>query len=385
MSELFPKNKAQDGGVDYIRQLRDQIFEIAKDENISRHRAFIVWILEQYYSLAREEAINAVTDGVGDKRIDAFLEGENDVKVMQCKFFDDETKEVRENDIAAFKGCIDWLKQPDEIEKLHLPPKLFDAATTFVERWNEHADVELHYFAFGRFSSGANHERKIFNNTEDRERMQMYFHDLDDILNSFRANLQVGNPLASERITFSLKERQFFVREGERFPAIIMTIKGKELANLHRIYGKRLFEGNIRFFRGTRKGSINARIVDTVLDKTDRGKFWYFNNGISFVCSDFTFDDSESPTKLTIVGPQVINGCQTTVCLSEARGRMEDAEEIPEEVDILARFIKTSARDDIELITLYTNSQNPVSEAQLKSNDPIQKRLKGGVPLSVEI
>ncbi len=73
------------------------------------------------------------------------------------------------------------------------------------------------------------------------------------------------------------------------------------------------------------------------------------------------------------MAPQVINGCQTTACLKEAKERMET--EIPHDIEVLARFIKALIAD-VELIALYTKPQNPVSEAHLKSNDSIQKRLK---------
>lgn len=358
--------------MDYLAQIRDEIVATSTEENLERSKAFITWVLEQYYSLPREEAINAMTDSSGDKRIDAFIESGDSVKILQCKLYEDETKEVGEKAISVFKGCLDWLRQPTEIQQLNLP-KLFDCAMTFVEKWNEGSTIELHYFALGRFSDGAIRERRVFNNSDNRERVQMYFHDIDDILNLYQANLQSVNPLSSETVTLTVSENQFFIRKDGGFPALVMSIKGKELASLYVRYGDRLFDRNIRLFKGIRKGSINAKIIDTVIDESDRKRFWYYNNGVSFVCSSFAFDDDVNPTEVVVSGPQIINGCQTTACLKEAEERLEA--ELSEETDVLARFIKAPIAD-VELIALYTNSQNPVSEAQLKSNDPIQKRLK---------
>lgn len=356
-----------------LKQINEEIGSISKEENIKTSRAFIVWILEQYYNLSRDESINAITDSNADKRIDAFIEREDSVVIVQSRLFEDTQKEVGEKEISTFKGCIDWLKQPDEIQKLNLP-KLYDASMTFVEKWNSGANVELHYFAFGKFSSSANQERKVFNNSDSRDRIQMYFHDIDDISNLFQANLQTVNPLSSETISFQIIPEQIFRTKEGVFPAIVASIKGKELALLHMKYGDRLFERNIRLFKGVRKGSINASIIDTVKDDARREKFWYFNNGVSFVCSDFAVDDEKNPQTLTVIGPQIINGCQTTVCLSEALNQI-DENKFPDNIILLARFIKAPI-NDVELITLYTNSQNPVSEAQLKSLDPLQKRLK---------
>jgi hypothetical protein len=360
------------GNMDYLLQIKDEITATSREENVEISKAFIIWVVEQYYSLPREEAANAVTDSSGDKRVDAFIETEDSIKILQCKLFEDVTKEVGEREVSVFKGCLDWLRQPNEIQQLN-QPRLFDCATTFVEKWNEGATVELHYFALGRFSDGATKERRVFNNSDNRDRVQMYFHDIDDIVNLFQANLQSVNPLSSETVTLAISRNQFFVRQDGGFPALVMSVKGSELSALYEQYGDRLFERNIRLFKGIRKGSINARIIDTVTIEGDRMKFWYYNNGVSFVCSNFTLDDDKNPSKVTVTAPQVINGCQTTACLKEAKERMET--EISPDVDVLARFIKAPI-SDVELIALYTNSQNPVSEAQLKSNDSIQKRLK---------
>jgi hypothetical protein len=225
----------------FINQIRDEITTIPKEENLEQNQAFIIWIIEQYYSLPREDAINAKTDSPSDKRIDSFIESEDSVKIIQCKLYDDETKEVGEKEIATFKGSVDWLKQPHEIQQLNLP-KLYDAAITFVEKWNEGTSVELHYFAFGKFSDGANRERRVFNNSEYRDRMQMHFHDIDDIVNLFQANIQSVNPLATETITFELTKDQFFLRHLGSFPALVLSIKGRELSTLYAKYGDRLFE-----------------------------------------------------------------------------------------------------------------------------------------------
>ena len=226
--------------MDYIAQIRDEIATTSTEENLERSKAFIIWVLEQYYSLPREEAISAMTDSSGDKRIDAFIESGDSVRILQCKLYEDETKEVGEKDISVFKGCLDWLRQPKEIQQLSLP-KLLDSAMTFVEKWNEGSTIELHYFALGRFSDGAIRERRVFNNSENRERVQMYFHNVDDILNLYQANLQSVNPLSSETVTLTVSKNQFFIRKDGGFPALVMSIKGEELASLYGRYGDRLF------------------------------------------------------------------------------------------------------------------------------------------------
>jgi len=360
--------------VDLIRRIRQEVQDITRSENLSdTGKGFILWILRNYFDLDIETATLCLIDSPNDKRIDAFIEEDEIIKIVQCKFFSNTKKEVGGNEIVLFKGCLDWLKKPEEVKRLNLP-RFYNVASTFCERWDEGVDAQLHFFAFGKFSSEANQERIVFNNSDLRERVQMYFHDIEDILAVYRSKLQVENPLANERITLELIPGEYFVKKGD-IPSIVATIKGKSLLEMYRKYGDSLFERNIRFYKGARKGSINARIIDTLLDDNERKRFWYYNNGISFVCQDFSVKDDINPPMLEVKGFQVINGCQTTVCLSDANHRAGDWENVPEEVQIIVRFIKAPIKE-VDMITLYTNSQNPVSEIQLKSNDPIQKRLK---------
>ena len=357
-----------------IKIVKQEVEGIKENENYSNlGKAFDFWILTNYFELDEETAATNIIDSPNDKRVDAFIEEEGNVKIIQCKFFNNIEKEVGGDEIVLFKGCLDWLKKPDEVKKLNLP-HFYELAAIFSERWREGIEVQLHFFAFGKFSSEAKHERIVFNNSDLRERVQMYFHDIDDIRKLYRLKLQEQNPLADERFKLELTQGEYFIKE-KKIPSIVATIKGKDLLKLYEKYGDSLFERNIRYYRGARKESINAKIIDTVLDDNERKNFWYYNNGVSFVCQDFSVKDDVNPPILEIKGFQVINGCQTTVCLSQAKEREENWHTIPEEVQVIVRFIKAPIKD-VGLITLYTNSQNPVNPLQLKSNDPLQGRLQ---------
>ncbi|MDI3543610.1 MAG: hypothetical protein PWP57_1215, partial [Candidatus Atribacteria bacterium] len=359
---------------DLVKQIKQEVQSVTKSENFpNTGKGFVFWVLKNYFDLDEEIAATSIIDSPNDKRVDAFIEEDEIIKIIQCKFFDDPQKKIGGNEVVLFKGCLDWLRKPEEVKKLNLP-LFYDAASTFSERWEEGVDVQLHFFTFGKFSDEARHERIVFNNSDLKERVQMYFHDIEDILALYRPKSQKENPLFNETIKLELIPGEYFVRKKD-MPSVVATIKSKELLRMYKQYGDGLFERNIRFYRGARKGSINAKIIDTVLDDNERQKFWYYNNGISFVCQDFSVNEDASPPILEVHGFQVINGCQTTVCLSEAKQRVEQWEDIPDEVQVVARFIKAPLKE-VDLITLYTNSQNPVSEIQLKSNDPLQKRLK---------
>jgi len=358
----------------FVKRVKQEVQKIEKTENYpSVGKAFAFWVLTNYFELDEETAAINIIDSPNDKRVDAFIEEEENIKIIQCKFFDNIEKEVGGSEIVLFKGCLDWLRKPEEVKKLNLP-RFYEFASIFSERWREGIEVQLHFFAFGKFSAEAKHERIVFNNSDLRERVQIHFHDIDDILKLYKLKLQEQNPLADEKFHLELIQGEYFMKT-KKIPSIVATVKGKDLLKLYEKYGDNLFERNIRYYRGARKESINAKIIDTVLDKNERKNFWYYNNGISFVCRDFTIKEDVNPPILEIQGFQVINGCQTTVCLSQAKERKENWENIPEDVQVIVRFIKAPIKD-VDLITLYTNSQNPVNPLQLKSNDPLQKRLQ---------
>jgi len=368
----MPRTSTQN--IQILRQIRQEIDDIKNTERFpDSGKSFVFWILTNYFDMDKESAITRLIDSPNDKRVDAFIEEDEIIKILQCKYFENTSKSVGSNDIALFKGCIDWLKNPKEVERLNLD-RLLDVAQTFSERWAEGVDVQLHFFAFGEFSSDAEQERIVFNNSDLRDRVQMYFHNAKDIIALCRAKSLTENPLANEKFVLELIPGEYFIKK-EKIRSIVATISGKYLFEMYEKYGDNLFERNIRLYKGARKGSINAKIIDTILDRDEQKNFWYYNNGISFVCRDFSVNENKKPPILEVKGFQVINGCQTTVCLSEAKQRKKEWMYIPKEVQIVVRFIKAPLRE-VDLITLYTNSQNPVSEIQLKSNDIIQKRLK---------
>lgn len=67
----------------------------------------------------------------------------------------------------------------------------------------------------------------------------------------------------------------------------------------------RIFERNVRRFLGSR-GKVNKNIESTLNDTPER--FGLFNNGITFVVTDFTPEAGA----VRLINPHIVNGCQTT-------------------------------------------------------------------------
>ncbi len=73
-------------------------------------------------------------------------------------------------------------------------------------------------------------------------------------------------------------DETFFIQDSPTFGrSLVATIPGTSLRTLYQDHGNRLFEQNVRLFLGTRKGSVNAGIRDTLNDPAERPNFWAYN------------------------------------------------------------------------------------------------------------
>ena len=178
----------------------------------------------------------------------------------------------------------------------------------------------------------------------------------------------VGGSSRVESASIQLDSEAVYVQRGSFGRSLVASIKGTELKRLYDEHRESLFDRNVRLFLGTRKGSVNAGIRDTLQDKDERKNFWAYNNGITLVCDGF--DYNESTGILSVRGFSIVNGCQTTVSISS----IHDAE--AEEMEVLARFIASPEPRIVDSIIRYNNSQTNIRDWDLVSQNRNQKRLK---------
>ena len=71
-----------------------------------------------------------------------------------------------------------------------------------------------------------------------------------------------------------------------------------------------LFDKNIREYLGItgKRGKTNKEIKATLLDNTERNRFFYYNNGITIICDDFYKNKNNNKWFLNLSQPQIVNG-----------------------------------------------------------------------------
>jgi hypothetical protein len=153
---------------------------------------------------------------------------------------------------------------------------------------------------------------------------------------------------------------------GDGWAAIQTTIDGTVLHDLWQEHENDLFSANIRGFLDMlgRRTSINRGILDTVTRVPNQ--FWAFNNGVTILTKSF----KPNARAVEVNGVSVINGAQTTGVLGNAPRDQAAACRVP------CRFIQCGDPNLVNEIIENNNTQNAIKAFDIRSNDPVQRRLQ---------
>lgn len=159
-----------------------------------------------------------------------------------------------------------------------------------------------------------------------------------------------------------------FIKNGSN--GLLVNISANSLRDLYDRYkNDGLFEQNFRYYIKNEK--IDDQINQSLKKKRD--KFWFLNNGIIIGCKDFTADGDN--IKLTDFS--IVNGCQTTTMIGSYKGPNEELD-----FPIPCKIIKPDKSGEdyfnefISEIAEASNSQKPISDRDLKSNQIEQRKLQ---------
>jgi AIPR protein len=161
----------------------------------------------------------------------------------------------------------------------------------------------------------------------------------------------------------------------EPFLAYYGRVSTTEVATWWDQHHPRLFAPNIRSFLGTTE--INQGIVDTLLSEPE--KFWYFNNGITALCSTIRKKliggNAHDSGVFECTDVSIVNGAQTVGAISTANAKAPDK---AAKATVLVRFISLeNCPDDFAIrVTRATNTQNRIENRDFVSLDPEQGRLR---------
>ena len=348
-----------------------------KDEEKLKSLAFIYLCVKTTLDLDFEETLDCLTEGGGDFGVDAIhvmdeLDGEFNVTLFQGKYKRDlaGTSAYPENAIKTLIGAIHYIFDPNAIlhsinERLRTRieavrslirdgflPRVRAIACNNGLRWNAAGQEAI--------------DREGF---QDQVSWEHINHDrLIGMIQSVRP------------VNETLRLVGKAVVEDMHFSRVcIGRIPVREIAQLIEHHGEKLLERNIRRYLGLNGNRVNEGIQATLQNSPN--DFYFFNNGLTLVCSDFSFNALQSSDyQIRVENLQIVNGGQTSITIFKTLQAMDPARAA--DASVLVRIYKLPRdNDDLVLqITHATNSQNPVDLKDLRANDQVQRALE----LSVE-
>jgi hypothetical protein len=181
--------------------------------------------------------------------------------------------------------------------------------------------------------------------------------DIDEIV--LRLWGRIKKPAAGKKSTIKLEKMLHHEN------TILGILKLRELTDFISKNRDYVFESNIRQWMQF-KTTVNKGIRETLQNVPD--KFFYYNNGITIVVSDFEETGNNS---ILLHAPQIVNGAQTSNSIIDRAKRTHNLDG-----SITVTIIRADDEEDQNNITKYRNSQNSVRGKDLVSLMDFHKSIK---------
>ena len=331
-----------------------------------------------------------------DLKLDIVIPTYNEIYLIQAKygaFSDGDVKEFFGALVYALDEQYTSSKTKNEVRR--------DAFAQLRKYKNTgRGEINLWFFAKNKASDACMESLGVHKRQYSETNINVDIFDLEKIMEFLQ---EEHEPVNTE---FPLEKECWFeppVQTGEPYRNITLWIKGSVIRDLLEEHGKiRVFNENIRTALGNPMNptKVNEEVVKTLVYAPD--KFFYYNNGISAICQEYTVDKKNK--RLVIKGLQIINGAQTCGSLfadeftdKEKKKRGEEdyffgEEEIAKKAEKAQILVKLTEVKDMKdnddftsKIVRYNNTQNPTTPQDFRSNDPIQKWLKNAFKKKFEI
>jgi hypothetical protein len=341
-------------------------------ESVPLRHAFGVYALCLYANLPDylEVATEALTEGGDDKDCDlCLIDSESgDAFIVQASVGDEWNKSTASTNKADdLLTALSWLltkpydRIPEGIRQkaIELQESLARKEIKHVHLLFVHNCQESQSVSEALTTVAASATTLLGDSSVNVSALEIGLSRLQHLFNSLTKQIVV-----EEEIVFPIAG--LLEESGDNWSAVQTTIDGAVLHDLWTDYGDDLFSANIRGFLDmlSRKTSVNRGILETVTQVPQR--FWVFNNGITILTKKFAAKKSS----VTVNGVSVINGAQTTGVLGKAPRDQAAA------CRVQCRFIMCGDSETVEEIIENNNTQNAIKAFDIRSNDPIQRRLQ---------
>lgn len=355
----------------YYNKIRNEIEPIKDDYEYNNYSlAFAHWYLKKYYNMDEQSIAEAIIDGADDRGLDAvIIDEENEtLTVMQFKF---PAKVSNINDEIELRDVlVTW----DGFETLISNAIEYKGTNEgFAEKKDQLKNLVITKFriAFVSFNKGvfANRETieskaELFRNDSGSE-IDIIYHDKKSIGDIYerlnrKNNLKIDLKYKQMTPAYNVQERNINSYVG--------FVNGKDLIDSISSNIATIFDENIRLYEYG--SNVNLRINKTATSSEEADMFYFYSNGVVFICDEVT--NSPASNTLTLKGSSVVNGCQTLNVLYTASQKSK----LKDDVNVLVRVIEIKDYSERMKITEYLNSQTTIKDSYFVSNHAIVRDLQ---------
>lgn len=299
---------------------------------------FVAWYLRNVLFRDMNETRDDITDGAGDKQIDAIIIDDDNsiVRIVQGKFIQGgvvDAEPLRE--VLSSWIQIKDLSRLQNVASTKLQRKLSELAAALDEDY----EVSFELITTGLLTESAQDDLETFQKElaklgeNDGFDATIHVIDNDELRRRYEYAIESDNP--SIQYKLNLGGSKFMFHEIAGTPVIVAALPLKECIKLPGIKDGTLFQKNVRQSLGS-SNAVNKGIRSTIIgDK--RSDFFFFHNGITALCNKMELDGET----LSLHGLSVVNGCQslnTILSCSETVKKADDS-------FILVRFYEIPQRD----------------------------------------
>ena len=326
---------------------------------------FVAWYLRNIHNLDTHETKDCITDGAGDKQIDAvYIDNQlSTVFIIQGKFYGGDTIDAEPlREVLSSWIQIQDLARLQDGANQKLKIKVNEIATALEDDY----EVCFELITTSALTNSAQHDLEIFQRElADDETFAANLVVVDNETLKFKYDEALNRNRPYINHEFQLEEGKYMELMIDGTKAVIAALSLKDCVKIPGIKDGSLFRKNVRQSLGA-GNKVNKGIARTI--KNNAGDFFFLHNGITAICSHLSIHDGILSAKEL----NVVNGCQS---LSTIFGCSESAKKA-DNAYIMFRFYEISDTERADNISTSTNSQSAVKARDLRSNDKAVLALK---------
>lgn len=326
---------------------------------------FVAWYLRNIHNLDTFETKDCITDGAGDKQIDAvYIDNQAcTIYIIQGKFYGGDTvgaEPLRE--VLSSWIQMQNLAHLQDGANHNLQVKISEIATALEDDY----EVCFELIMTSTLTDSAKHDLEVFQkNLSDNEAISANLIVVDNETLKFKYDEALNRSRPYINHEFNLEVGKYMELTIDETKAVIVALPLRDCIKIPGIKDGSLFRKNVRQSLGT-SNKVNKGIARTI--RNNAGDFFFLHNGITAICSQMSIHEGI----LSVKELNVVNGCQslsTIFSYSELAKKADNAY-------IMFRFYEISDVERADNISTSTNSQSAVKARDLRSNDKAVLAMK---------